>query len=355
MAARRGRGGGRGGWQGGRSNQLRGAFVDGTWQCDCSPRLPAVQFQVKKQTENQGKWFYTCQKAKGKQCGFFLFQDDAVRREQAAVLNNSRTEPRSTPNVLQNAHDFRGKTIKSEVRHESPPPSYSPPFSTPHSDNDRTNQQRIPMADSETEDEDGNFEWPLTAEQDQQAEIEAVAASTPRKSAKIDAFTTPGKQMHSRVDTTGLLTPSTGLASDRTHKTNIFGVIDDTSSKKRKADSAFLDLISPASTPTPARFKDVEGLGGSEDLSMDVIKAMKEQNIKLDDDTISAIRQACGRHARRAQGLAQGREVSRLALHARDAKIVELQHRVKTLEAELETQNAVVKYLRAANDGDSQG
>lgn len=40
------------------------------------------------------------------------------------------------------------------------------------------------------------------------------------------------------------------------------------------------------------------------------------------------------------------REITRLALQARDAKISELQHRVNTLEAELETEKAIVKHLR---------
>jgi hypothetical protein len=40
------------------------------------------------------------------------------------------------------------------------------------------------------------------------------------------------------------------------------------------------------------------------------------------------------------------REISRLALKARDAKISELQHRVTTLEADLETERAIVKHLR---------
>ena len=40
------------------------------------------------------------------------------------------------------------------------------------------------------------------------------------------------------------------------------------------------------------------------------------------------------------------REISRLAIKAKDAKIAELQHRLNTLEAELETERAIVKHLR---------
>lgn len=46
------------------------------------------------------------------------------------------------------------------------------------------------------------------------------------------------------------------------------------------------------------------------------------------------------------------REISRLALKAREAKIKELQHRVQTLDAELETERAIVKHLREAGYDD---
>ena len=45
-----------------------------------------------------------------------------------------------------------------------------------------------------------------------------------------------------------------------------------------------------------------------------------------------------------------GREISQLALKARDAKIEELKCRIATLEAELETQRAVVKHLMWENE-----
>jgi hypothetical protein len=46
------------------------------------------------------------------------------------------------------------------------------------------------------------------------------------------------------------------------------------------------------------------------------------------------------------------REISRLALKAKDAKIAELQHRIETLQAELETERAIVKHLRWENERD---
>lgn len=83
-----------------------GYFSKGQWLCNCQPRLPAVQFQVKRDSPNKGRWFYTCQidRTKGKtgepeRCDFFLWSDDARVREEGAVLGNSTTEPSATQSL----------------------------------------------------------------------------------------------------------------------------------------------------------------------------------------------------------------------------------------------------------------
>ncbi|KAK7924849.1 hypothetical protein PG985_006903 [Apiospora marii] len=77
---------------------LNGYFTKGQWHCNCQPRLPAIQFQVQRQSKNHGRWFYTCQKPRGapERCGFFLFAEDARLREEGALFNNSNTEPSAT-------------------------------------------------------------------------------------------------------------------------------------------------------------------------------------------------------------------------------------------------------------------
>lgn len=35
---------------------LKGLFSDGTWKCNCDPRLPAQQFQTKNGGKNHGRW-----------------------------------------------------------------------------------------------------------------------------------------------------------------------------------------------------------------------------------------------------------------------------------------------------------
>ncbi|KAI1459029.1 hypothetical protein F4805DRAFT_422382 [Annulohypoxylon moriforme] len=77
----------------------KGVFRNGVWHCNCIPRLPAVQFTVRRDTANKGRSFYTCQKDKDKKnkCDFFLWTEDAHEREIGAVLTNSRSEAENTP------------------------------------------------------------------------------------------------------------------------------------------------------------------------------------------------------------------------------------------------------------------
>ncbi|KAI0890009.1 uncharacterized protein GGS22DRAFT_7147 [Annulohypoxylon maeteangense] len=93
-----------------------GFFRNGVWHCNCIPRLPAVQFTVRKNTVNKGRSFYTCQKDKDRKnkCDFFLWFEDAREREVGAVLTNSRSETEDTPSR---------KPKRQRTLHESITPS----------------------------------------------------------------------------------------------------------------------------------------------------------------------------------------------------------------------------------------
>lgn len=110
-----GRGRGRGRDSSARAPQTpdkKGLFEDGQWLCeftsstsqcaqknrelilpplgDCKPRKPAIQFQVKKEGPNKGRYFYTCEARK---CKFFLWETDAQPRERDALMvHNCRSE-----------------------------------------------------------------------------------------------------------------------------------------------------------------------------------------------------------------------------------------------------------------------
>ncbi|KAH8676276.1 hypothetical protein BX600DRAFT_508440 [Xylariales sp. PMI_506] len=101
-----------------------GYFTKGQWHCNCKPRLPAVQFQVRRESANKGRWFWTCQipRTKGKtgnpaNCGFFLWDDEAKQREKGAVLNNSRTEPSPRKKLVQTTLSASVKPRPEGPRH----------------------------------------------------------------------------------------------------------------------------------------------------------------------------------------------------------------------------------------------
>lgn len=55
------------------------------------------------------------------------------------------------------------------------------------------------------------------------------------------------------------------------------------------------------------------------------------------------------------QGIAKGRDVIRLQIKAKDARIAEQQHRIATLEAELEAERALVQHLRWERQNGQEG
>ncbi|KAB2573924.1 Px domain-containing protein [Lasiodiplodia theobromae] len=301
-----GSGSGRRGGRGAAQNRTpRGCFEDNTWYCDCgySKKLPAAKFRVKKEGPNKGRWFYTCQKKPGdeQRCGFFMWEEDAKTREDGAVSAGS----------VSGADVGRGNAASSGTAAK------------------RKWQEEVD-GEAETEDED-EYGW------DQDTSVEAAigrvldAVSTPsRKVLKMKEGATP------RGDSAMVMTPVS-------QRGNGGGVSAAAATK---------------ATPTPAMFGTVTpstsaGGGGSaaaEDdvgdaLVVEVLQVLDERDINLDDEANEALQEVLKSHSLRMQNLARGRDISRLAVRERNAKLAELQARVKTLEAELETQRAVIANL----------
>lgn len=66
--------------------QMKGLYDDGVWECNCSPRAPAVSLQVRKPGPNHGRYFYVCAKDRGDKgrCKFFLWDTEAKMREASS-------------------------------------------------------------------------------------------------------------------------------------------------------------------------------------------------------------------------------------------------------------------------------
>lgn len=108
---------------------------------------------------------YTCQKPQHKRCGFFLWDDEANKREKIVVINNSRSEPQT--------------------------PSKPPPTQLP---SPRSSQNLLRFTDPKVQ-VDEDFNW---SSEDDDAFAKVTEASeefkTPTKVAKLDYTSTPSKR-----------------------------------------------------------------------------------------------------------------------------------------------------------------
>ncbi|KAF2462994.1 uncharacterized protein BDR25DRAFT_246763 [Lindgomyces ingoldianus] len=332
---------------GGHSTAPRGLFENGTWRStgDCNPRNPAVHFQVKKAGANTGRWFYTCQKHKDDptNCRFFLWDDDAKPREERALLNNSRTEPGRT------AQDTPAQT----QRLPEPPPPYTAEVGPSETPRKRT-RTFIEGDHDENEDEFAFDQGDVALTN----ELEQVArdVETPRKAVRIDANTVPGRRKlpWTRAEPAdGMPTPQSEPRVSKDLFPTRFSAPGSsflTPSKYEGPDNGHSSRRTPASspfdTPTPTRHRDAGLDSSDDDLVRDVFGLLREEDVALDEQAEKSLSSLLSKSVLRTQGIIKGREYTRLTLKAKDAKITELQHRVTTLEAELEAEKALVKHLR---------
>ncbi|KAI9822073.1 MAG: hypothetical protein M1826_000581 [Phylliscum demangeonii] len=339
---------------------------------------------------------YTCQKPKGEQCKFFLWEDDAKLRSAMVVLNASRSE---AEHMQAACHP---PSLAAEHEREDGPHSPPPPYSV----QDMGAKSATGTANRRSSSEEEVYDWPLTGEEEMQASqladrvVAATAAvghtslptaraipETPRKATKTDRHDSPRKRPLSPSPSpsssrtmnewstprttmqTAALTPRTtehrpGTASverarERTER-DIFA----TPTLKRtmmdgatpSSDGRPWQLPSPSVTPTPSRFRDVPltGLSGHSALAEEVLAAL-EKKAALDEATRSEVASICNRHALKSQGIAKGRDISRLAIKAKEVKIAELEYRAASLEAEKETNTATIRTLKRQLDDVRRG
>lgn len=391
----RGRGRGGGSRGGSRSTAPRGVFADGIWHCDCTPRLPAEHFKVKKESKNQGRWFYTCQNQEPQRCGFFLWDEDAKLREEGAVLNNSRSEPKSRQvPAAQDGWDagrsrggmFAGvnpmtKGADSDPQKEddettdddSPPPAYS---SQRH--NISGAKRKADVADLDGDHDNGDDEllpWPLTGQEEQDlidaADSVVPAPETPRKAVKTGVYATPATTVEKKrtlpwlqeqLDESGMPgTPSIFASHQNDH-------LDSPSKQSIKTLPPIPEQPYP---PTPTlqantssvysrssnqgRYKDAlaNPPDGTSSLTNEVLAALSDTRVP--DDVLTTLRGILSKHDLKFQGVVKGRDISRLALKAKEAKIVELHAKVASLEAERELDRGVIKSLRWEGEHGAHG
>ncbi|KAK0278091.1 hypothetical protein LTR35_009413 [Friedmanniomyces endolithicus] len=422
MFGRGGRYRGRGGsssYRGGRGGQgsahravLKGLFADGIWQCECSPRLPAEHFKVKKEGKNQGRWFYTCQNQEPKRCGFFLWDEDAKPREEAAVLGGSRTEPLGrksgggdvqegwdagrahraarTDGTGVNGKGQNGMGMFAHVNADdeetasptpspvSPPPAHAWLKRSP-APNNRVKRSAQQAALNEDED-DEVFPWPLTGQEESElakaADSAVAAPETPHKAQKTGVYATPattGKRKLPWLEPQQApITPDNISAKIKTANG-----VSDSPSTRLGAVTPVLQAEAPptavaATTPSPPiRYKDALNNPADSGSTLTTEALAVLQPAKIPPEIREKLRSILSKHDLRFQGITRGRDISRLAIAAKDAKIAELGAtivglenariaellaRIGSLEAEREVDRAVIGALRAqVRDGEGAG
>ena len=361
-----GRGGNNSGFNNRRSNQQdntkRGLFSDGIWLCDCSPRLPAEHFKVKKDGANHGRWFYTCQNSEGRRCGFFLWDEDAKPREEAAVLSGKRDEPRATPGAFHHSNSVDGPVEETQLlglgqatsqtstqsqdllpRQERSPTSTSATLGrSTHVSPTVPSKRAFDDTGFEIDDNDADsFPWDLTAKEADDLEQRAFnAPETPRKATKT-VYATPGttgkKQLqwpdHSAQDSNDTpITPFRPAGPSDSLPTPT---------------TTSLTLGNAATTPTPTRFYDpLADPFTSSSLTAEVLNILKMSTVTLPDHVQTSLRAVLNKHDLKAQGISKGRDMVRVALRAKEGKVLELSRRIQALEADREVDRARIRELR---------
>lgn len=194
-----------------------------------------------------------------------------------------------------------------------------------------------------------SFEWSSSDETEFSKAADRAATTTmppppetPRKATRTDLFRSPGKRTHEEMENAAGAWPTP--ATDGFFTTPVKGM----RGKDLFSTASAAGLMSPADTPTPIRFKDTNRGGSADDpeLVKEVVDALRDEGVILESTAMEALKSVLNKHAIKAQGIAKGRDISRLAIKLKDAKIGELQGRIATLEAERETHRAVIRHLR---------
>lgn len=251
-------------------------------------------------------------------------------------MQNSRTEP-----------DRIVPTTPSKRRPSPPPPYTTAPDSSKHS-------RKRTHSSSETLDDDYGFGQ---ADDEFNSELNQVMTNveTPSKAARTSEYATPASgrrklpwqldQPNSGV-TNGLQTPQTGrkVPGDPFTSRNTASGAPLLTPHRIDVDDADQTFTSSTScdTPTPIRFKDA----GTDDLVRDVFRVLQEANLRPSTHTETSLKTVLAKHLKSAEGYKRGRDVIRTTVKAKDAKITELSYRISTLEAELESEKAMVKHLQ---------
>ncbi|KAL9007304.1 MAG: hypothetical protein Q9180_009706 [Flavoplaca navasiana] len=167
------------------------------------------------------------------------------------------------------------------------------------------------------------------------------APETPSKAAKTGSLSSPGKRRFSEVRREIEVTyPTLEVVEDDVFTTP-------STTLKDGANPTFGQfMFSPAATSTPGRFKNVLQVGQDSELTMEVLKALQDNQISLSSVVKAELKGICDRHSLSTRGITKGRDISRAMVNTKNETISELQETIAALQAEREINRAVIRHLR---------
>jgi hypothetical protein len=247
------------------------------------------------------------------------------------VLSNSRSEPASAP--------MQGTS--------SMPQTPKKPVSTAQQPTPDTRTRKRADTDKTVDFEHEDFDWP-SSDDEALARVAAQALAdlpppqpvfeTPRKAARSSEFLSPGKRTHAEMDKDSTTMMALQNASD------IF-TTPATSHRSRNS-----GLASPSPTPAQGRSQnDQFQITAPEPstLAQSALEILRKNPIPLLSSIEAELIDLLNKHDLRTQGITKGRDLSRVAVAAREKRIAELQNRIAGLEMEKETQRQVIGYLKS--------
>ncbi|KAK0735015.1 hypothetical protein B0T26DRAFT_690530 [Lasiosphaeria miniovina] len=369
-----------------------GIFQNGGWFCNCDPRLLASRFQTKKAGKNRGRWFFTCQRGPSEeQCDFFLWEDAAHERESESLFvgdGGSGLGAMSQNNgaIIYKSRDDTQAELVGTIGRDPPPlpvltlrpiQSRQNLFTTGFS---RILQSVDATGASDADQKAVATGWrPTTTLPVQASPIAANSASKRKRSLFGDEVGDIGirrkdfedfdsedeQQLVERSDQSSRGQQRSQIAtSTRQRQPYEFGEVSTPTPQRApftapKSESTKLVRVSdvaavratPSSTPLSQRRGALEGSHGDleqaddEDyqITAQVLDLLKDEPVT--EATRGKLRGHLNNYALQMRGMERGRDMTRAAIKARDAKVGELQARVNELENECRTKREKIRSL----------
>lgn len=285
---------------------------------------------------------YTCQQLPGKQCGFFLWADDAQAREKLILLANSRSEedmrdsfPR-TPSKSARAGSTGLLTPQTERRVIDIPP---------RQDKSASKSAKARMMAEDTDefgwDDDDDTEELAEALESSQATEPIMSQpnfypDSPYKAARTPTLTSPGKRKLAEYAYDSTTSTSTSIPTPLSSRSTV--------SSRFPPSSAEVCM-----TPTPSKYRDVlsaDTKADSSNLAKEAMAELDKFDVVLPNRVRDGLVELLNRQELKTKGIVRGRDIARASMQKKDEEIARLKERILNLEAQSQLDRSVINSMK---------